>query len=169
MRMPNDSGMLPGQTYTFTFELQNWVLSPDVSQIISDLDQYAPQFISYPSAAYGAKPGFFQGAYMTVTFQYSGDGSDIIGDVSNSMIAAFSSGSNDTFSFVQADSDAISSVGPASGTPGGLDLSGIEDALKKAKDNFVPSETTIIAIVVGLIVVAFIMSGGPAVARSATT
>jgi hypothetical protein len=100
--LQNDDNLQGGITYTFTFQLGNWITEPSVATLLADIANQAPSFISSPSGSlYHYLPGI---DYYNITFNYTGDGSDVVSDVAQSLIAAFNSGSNDAFSFVQATS-----------------------------------------------------------------
>ena len=86
-----DDNLVNGQTYTFAFICHNWLLNPSDQTIVNDIIGYAPDFIQSPSVT------DFLGVYK-VTFAYEGDGSDVVSDVQNSIMAAVLAGSGDQFS-----------------------------------------------------------------------
>jgi hypothetical protein len=93
--------LVPGQTYTFTFTLGNILTQPSITTLLADLANNAPDFVSDVTASWASGVGLLTN-YLNVTFSYSGDGSDVASDVWNAMIAAFSDGSSDTFTFTSA-------------------------------------------------------------------
>jgi hypothetical protein len=99
--LANDDNLSPGITYTFTFELENWFSMPSVSTVLADITSQMADFISSPSASWSSGIGPLTN-YLNVTFTYSGDGSDVVSDVANEFLAAFQTGSNDSYSYVQA-------------------------------------------------------------------
>lgn len=107
--MQLDDNLVNGQTYTFTFQLQNWITSPSETTLTNDIVNNAPDFLQ--SVQVTKQERFFSGDYYNVQFTYEGDGSDVVSDLANTLVAAFASGSGDKFSFVQ-------SIGaPASAVP----------------------------------------------------
>jgi hypothetical protein len=120
--LPNDTNLSPGLTYTFTFDLDNWFTMPSTATILQDIQSQAPDFLSSVSASWASGLGPLTN-YLNVTFTYSGDGSDVVSDVANELIAAFTAGSNDSFDFVQATGGtagltAVTSVQTAAQTAG---------------------------------------------------
>jgi hypothetical protein len=99
--LQNDDNLSPGLTYTFTFDLENIISMPSVSTLLADISSQAPSFIGSPSASWSSGISPFTN-YLNVTFTYSGDGSDVVSDVANELIAAFQNGSGDSFSYYQA-------------------------------------------------------------------
>lgn len=99
--LANDDNLQPGQTYTFTFTLNNWLAMPSAATILADLDSNAPSFLGSVSAAFASGVGLLTN-YLNVTFTYIGDGSDVVTDIANELIAAIKAGSNDNFFFTQA-------------------------------------------------------------------
>jgi hypothetical protein len=101
MTVNANDNLVPGSVYTFTFTLGNLLIQPDVATLETDLTNNAPDFISSVVMAWSSGVGLLTN-YLNVTFSYIGDGTDIASDVWNAMIAAFASGSNDTFTFTAA-------------------------------------------------------------------
>jgi hypothetical protein len=95
---PGDN-LVPGQVYTFVFDLENLITVPDATTLQNDI-----------TAAEGT--GFIDNVLVgslaglppryAVTFTYDGDGTDTASDVWNAMINDFSGGSNDNLSFYAA-------------------------------------------------------------------
>jgi hypothetical protein len=96
-----DDNLVNGQTYTFQFLLGNWITSPSVTTLQNDIQAQAPDFLQSVQVTEQSGAGLLTNWYF-VRFTYEGDGSDVVSDVVNSFIAAFSTGSNDAFTFVQA-------------------------------------------------------------------
>jgi hypothetical protein len=95
---PGDN-LVPGQVYTFTFDLENLITSPSASDLQNDLtSQEGAGFVD--NVLVGVLAGL--PARYAVTFTYDGDGTDTASDVWNGMINDFSSGSNDNLSFYAA-------------------------------------------------------------------
>ena len=98
-----DENTVPGQTYTFQFKLNNYIEVPRNTTIQQDLVQNAPNFVQQslqvtsPSSVTNPL-----GLTYNIQFTYGGDGSDVISDVANELIASVSAGSSDTFIFVGA-------------------------------------------------------------------
>lgn len=91
-----DDNLSNGQTYTFQFLCQNWFCLSDLSQaLLSDITANAPNFLT--SVGVTSPPTT---SLYNVQFTYEGDGSDVVSDVAQSLIAAFQSGSGDNLSFV---------------------------------------------------------------------
>jgi hypothetical protein len=118
-----DDNMKGGITYTFTLLLANWFGQPSIPTILADLDAYAPGFMGSVTASWSAGLGLLTN-YLNITFNYTGDGSDVISDVAAELIAALSQGSGDSFTFYQATSgtagitsiSAATALGEAVGT-----------------------------------------------------
>lgn len=128
--LANDDNLQGGVTYTFTFILANLFTQPSISTILQDIASQAPSFVGSVTASWSAGVGLFTN-YLNVTFNYTGDGSDVVGDVANEFIAAFQAGSGDSFTFDQSTSgtagvttlssvkNTASEVGEAVGTTAG--------------------------------------------------
>lgn len=102
-----DDNLKNGTTYTFTFELTNWLLKPSDATLLQDITDYAPDFMTSVGVTDVANVSFsLARGYRNITFTYEGDGSDVVSDVANSIAAAFKAGSNDNFQFTQATSGA---------------------------------------------------------------
>jgi hypothetical protein len=99
--LANDDNLSPGITYTFTFELENIVTMPSSDTLLADIQSQAPSFIGSASGSWSSGIGLFTN-YYNLIFTYTGDGSDVVSDVGNELVAAFLAGSNDDLSFVQA-------------------------------------------------------------------
>ena len=119
-----DDNLQPGITYTFTFVLANLITKPSVQTILADLDNQAPAFLGSVTASWSGNLVAWLTNYLNVTFNYVGDGSDVVSDVANELIAAFANGSGDDFTFEQATSgtagvtagSAATALGQAVGT-----------------------------------------------------
>lgn len=100
-----DDNMIPGQTYTFQFKLANWIEVPSTSTIQSDIAANAPAFVANVQVTSPSLTSLYN-----VQFDYQGDGSDVISDVANSLLAAFQQGSGDNFTFIGAVSATAQSI-----------------------------------------------------------
>ncbi len=98
-----DDNLQGGQTYTFSFtgcNLLSFFVGPSADNILEDLTNHAPTFISSPQVNIASQ---ITSEYVyNITFNYTGDGSDIVSDVANEIIDAANQGSNDCLSFEQA-------------------------------------------------------------------
>lgn len=101
-----DDNMVNGQVYTFVFHGTNVT----VAVLENAINDYAPNFLQ--SVIVTIQASSASGTVYYVQFQYEGDGSDVISDVANSLIAAFSQESNGAAAenFVQAVTGAAASV-----------------------------------------------------------
>lgn len=97
--LPLDDNLYNGVTYTFQFQLDNWLFSPDETTVLNDIGMNAPDFLTSVIVTFANGLTKY---YMNVQFTYEGDGSDVVSDLANSLVAAFKAGSNDNFIFVQA-------------------------------------------------------------------
>lgn len=119
-----DDNMVPGQTYTFQLSLDNLITHPSTSTIQADLQASAPSFVGNDltiTTPPTANP--FSNIY-NVEFTYNGDGSDVISDVANTIVATIKQISNDNFTFQSAYADSAGNVSPG----------GIGDVIKQALD-----------------------------------
>jgi hypothetical protein len=89
-----DDNLSNGQTYTFQLNCTNLILLPSASTVQADLVANAPEFLTSLEVT---SP--FTTSLYNCQFTYEGDGSDVVSDVANSMIAACSVGSNDNMVF----------------------------------------------------------------------
>lgn len=131
-----DENMIPGQTYTFQFKLNNYIEVPRNTTIQQDLQQNAPTFVQ--NSLQVTSPSSITnplGLTYNVQFTYAGDGSDVISDVANELISAVSAGSGDTFVFVGA---------AAADAQTTADSGGITDTVNQAiqKISDIASQTT---------------------------
>jgi hypothetical protein len=161
--LPLDDQMMPGVTYTFTLLLGNWITMPDPQVILNDLNAQAPDYVLSPSASWKSGAGLFTN-YMLVTFNYGGNGSDVVGQVGAEIVAAIKAGSNDDFSLVQVDAAAGSTVNPITGAsaPGPVDSTGFSISNLGAG---LPSSSTLVIAVIGIGLIVFLVSGGPQLVR----
>lgn len=156
-----DDNLVPGQTYTFVFKLGNLITLPDAAAIQNDLQQYGPSYMGSLGVSQSSGFGLFTN-YYNATFTYQGDGSDVISDVGSELASAVQQGSNDSLVFQYANIG----VGGASAT---AELGSAVQSTVQAAAPALPSTTTIVALVIGLGLVVFIMSGGPGIVRGAAT
>lgn len=144
----------PGRVYTFSFKSDGWY-RPMLDTVTSEL-QAVPYISGASVKLVGGVFGFFADQF-DVTFTYTGDGSDAVGSIAGYIMQATSQGLVD-LSFVGAvggDSGVPTEGTSAGGGPG-----------TQTGTTFGISNTTLFLIVGGLVVVAFLASGGPSVARS---
>lgn len=92
-----DDNLVNGQTYVFQFQLTNRLLNPSVSTVLNDVVSQAPDFLT--SVGVTMTVGL-SALFYNVQFTYEGDNTDVVSDVANSLVAAFSAGSNDNFLFL---------------------------------------------------------------------
>jgi len=85
-----DDNLVNGRTYTFQFKCTNWLSNPSAETVQGDIVAGAPDFLT----SLGVTSPFTTSLY-NVQFTYEGDGSDVVSDVANSIIAAIKAGSND--------------------------------------------------------------------------
>lgn len=85
-----DDNLRNGLTYTFQFKCTNWLVLPSVTTVQQDIVANAPDFLT----SLGVTSPFTTSLY-NVQFTYEGDGSDVVSDVANELIAAVQAGSND--------------------------------------------------------------------------
>lgn len=166
-----DDNLIPGQTYTFTFQQNNYFLPASQSGIMGDLDAQAPDFVT--NYIVGFAPQIGHDELVVITFTYGGDGSDVVNDVAQALIAAALAGSSDKLSFVQAEPGGTSSVGrtgaPTPGSPGGTTPTAPNATC--SIDNLsacVPSSSALWAVAVIAVLFVFVISGGPGISRSLT-
>jgi hypothetical protein len=105
--MQTDDNLQGGLNYTFTFSGPN----ESISQVLADLSANAPSFIGSPTASWTGT------AYLNITFNYTGDGSDVASDVANEIISSLSSPG---FMFVQVATGTagVTAINPSSGGAG---------------------------------------------------
>lgn len=106
-----DDNMIPGQTYTFQLNCSNVLTLPSSHTIQSDLEQNAPNFTGNVMVTSPALTSLYN-----CQFTYTGDGSDVISDVANSLIAAIQQGSSDSMVFVGAVPDTAQTIAVTPGT-----------------------------------------------------
>ena len=102
--LQNDDNLSPGITYTFSFKSCNTFFDGSTATILGDIQASAPDFIGSVSVNYSTaftNLASLWATFLNVTFTYTGDGSDVVSDVANALIACFQSGSNDCFTFQQ--------------------------------------------------------------------
>ena len=92
-----DDNLVPGQTYTFQLKCSNWLLVPSTDTVQLDITQNAPDFIGSLQVTSPVTTSLYN-----CQFTYGGDGTDVVSDVANELIAACLTGSNDNFTFIGA-------------------------------------------------------------------
>jgi F0F1-type ATP synthase beta subunit len=157
--------MVPGQTYTFQLKCSNYILIPSTNTIQTDIGNNAPDFIQdlQVTSPFGIP-------IYNCQFTYSGDGSDVIMDVANSLITACQVGSSDNFVFVGAVPDTAQSIQVSIGNAAQKVSDTVGDAINKATQGaakdvadaaqkvLTPIEV-MVAIAVGLVVILILTAG----------
>lgn len=105
-----DENLIPGQTYTFQLQLKNWITSPSVNTVQSDLQSGAPDFVNNNLQVTIASTLNPLNNTYNVQFTYNGDGTDVVSDVASSIIQTIQQGSGDTFEFMSAYAEPAGSV-----------------------------------------------------------
>jgi hypothetical protein len=170
MTVMPDANMVNGQTYTFSFNLNNWFFHPDPQTLVADLQNWGPQYLSAVIATW---PGNVNPAsnVLAVTFTYIGDGSDVIADAAQEFITAFKQGSNDDFSFATADVGSGSSCTILGTCP--TDPTQSSTCSLTNLQACLPGTTTTTMLVVAglavLLLVAFLSPGGQSLAIARST
>jgi len=175
----NDFNMIPGQTYTFKLNLENLITKPTTSTMQADLQANAPSFVNNNMSVTWESQGWnWTTNVADVQFTYNGDGSDVISDVANAIIATLKSGSNDDFTFVAAYADNAGNVNTSSNpltdltkpiTDAATDILNKvgQQTSKTAQDVLTPVEIAVGIVVVLVIALIFTagksggVSGGP--------
>ena len=94
--LANDTNLVNGDVYTFSFQAQE---TTTVASLTQDIQQQAPSFLTMVNVVQGS--GASQ-IFFNVTFTYEGDGSDVIQDVASAIVAAALSVNGDMLAFLQA-------------------------------------------------------------------
>jgi hypothetical protein len=102
-----DDALVNGRQYTFIFNCSNLFFTPSTDTITQDLLNSAPDFLVDTGVSNDGKTFY-------VVFTYEGDGTDLVGDVSGSIVAAVAVG-GDNFDFVNAYKGALVSIASAGG------------------------------------------------------
>lgn len=93
-----DDNLINGRTYTFQFKCANWFCLSDISSTLAnDIYANAPDFITSLQVTSPALTSLYN-----VQFTYEGDGTDVVSDLANSLVAAFQVGSSDAMTFLGA-------------------------------------------------------------------
>jgi len=100
-----DDNMIPGSTYTFQMNLSGLQWPPSTGDVTNALIANAPEFVGDLQVT---SP--FTTTVYNCQFTYKGDGSDVIQDVGNSLIAALQTGLGKTFTFVGAVPDTAQTI-----------------------------------------------------------
>jgi hypothetical protein len=133
-----DANLKNGHTYTFQFKCDNLFCFSDLSQtIVSDLAMQAPDFVQSVQVKSPTGGGWFAAtaALYNVQFTYEGDGSDIVSDLANVLIAAVKTASNDNLVFVGAvDAPASDVVVTPSNAASATEKAVVDAASKTAND-----------------------------------
>lgn len=168
-----DDNMVPGHTYTFQLKLQNWITMPSTSTVQQDLSGYAPDFMSDVQVTVAQTLNILDNTF-NIQFTYTGDGSDVISDVANSIVTAISQGSSDNFSFIAAYSSPAGQITTSGGildtitktVTDTINTAG-EQTKKTAQDLLTPVEIAVGIVAILVIAIVFTagksggVSGGP--------
>jgi len=96
--MQPDDNLVNGQTYTFQFQCANWFCLSDLSAtLLADITAQAPNFLTSVQVTSPPTTSLYN-----VQFTYEGDGSDVVSDVAQSIVAACQAVSGDSVTFVGA-------------------------------------------------------------------
>jgi len=143
----------PGQTYTFRFAPRGF--NPFVTGIDITQDLQAIDYLSGVSAQGSA--GLVD---VYVQFAYEGDGTDTVDYVASDIMTAVANAH--TLYTLEFQNATIGTQTQAQGALASLGAS----AAGGAASALTPSTTTLVLIVAGLVLVVFLVSGGPSIARS---
>jgi hypothetical protein len=122
-----DDNLVPGQTYTFQLKSENIIEIVFATTVSQDITNNAPNFISNLQVT---SP--FSTSLYDVQFNYTGDGTDVVSDVANSLISAVQQGSGDSFSFVGAVADTAQTIIVSPVNAAGKVTSTVTDAVNTA-------------------------------------
>ena len=169
MSTPNlcqpDDNMIPGQTYTFQFKLSNWIEVPSTSTVQSDITNNAPSFVADVQVTSPTLTSLYN-----CQFTYNGDGSDVVSDVANELLAAFQQGSSDSFTWIGAvaapassvvvtPSSAIASIGDSVGSAVTSAVQGVAKNTANAAQTVLAPIEILLILAVGLVAFLIFTSG----------
>lgn len=102
-QVPLNANLVNGTTYTTTFFGNNTFFNPSNDTVLQDIIAQAPDFLTSvsvitPTLANSSGSASFLSSVYSVTYTYEGDGSDVLNDVNNAIVAAALSNSNDNLS-----------------------------------------------------------------------
>jgi hypothetical protein len=100
-----DDNLINGRTYTFQLKCTNWFSNPSASSVQQDIVNGAPDFMQSMQVT---SP--FTTSLYNIQFTYEGDGSDVVSDLANSIIAAIKAESNDDMVLIGAVAAAASTI-----------------------------------------------------------
>jgi hypothetical protein len=146
---PSDQ-LHPGQPYTFVFNSSG--INPFVTGDQMTADLAVLDFLD-GSTAYFVGNGF---GPVYVRFTYGGDGTDSVDSVASDIISTIQA-SHSLFYLSFSYASAGTQTAPTIGSAVAQQAQGLENVL--------PSQSTLVIIVVGIALIAFIMSGGPGIIR----
>jgi hypothetical protein len=168
-----DDNLVPGQTYTFQLKSEDIIEIVFATTVTKDINDNAPSFVS---DLHVTSP--FSTSLYDVQFNYTGDGTDVVSDVANILIAAVQQGSSDSMSFVGAVADTAQTITVTPGNAVGQVTSSVTDALNKVVTSVtkttqqgVQNLLTPVEIAIGIlavIVIAIIFTSGKAGGVSAS-
>jgi hypothetical protein len=164
-----DDNLIPGQSYTFTFDLGNWLSLPSENSVLAELGNYAPDFIGNARVVQSSGLGLFTN-YYNVTFTYTGDGSDVASEVAAAMVSAFAQG-GDKFSLAsmamgtagQSFQTDVSAIATGAGKTVGDAVGGV---VQGATSNVSFDVVLVFAVVIGAAVLLFELGGVSGLKRS---
>jgi hypothetical protein len=150
--LPNDTNLINGQTYQFSFSSSN----ATVSSLSNDVIQQAPGFVGNPVITQN-------GSTFTVAFTYEGDGSDVVQDVASAILAAGLAVSGDQLSFLLASQNSGTTVAQTLApvvtqqvAASNIDQSTLANAANKAAAASDTSQLTSIIVYVGIGIALFL-------------
>jgi hypothetical protein len=103
-----DDNLQSGITYTFTFTGTN----VPIASVLADLMANAPSFIGSPSASWTGTQ------YLNITFNYTGDGSDVVSDVVSEIAQAVAGDGSLSLFQVATGSAGVTAINPTAGGGG---------------------------------------------------
>lgn len=165
-----DDNLTNGTTYTFQFNCTNWVSNPSASTVQKDIVANAPDFLTSMQVT---SP--FTTSLYNVQFTYEGDGSDVVSDLANSIIAAIQVGSNDGMTFVGAVAANAQSIQVSIPNAIASTEQAVKDAASKTANDAVDTATSALnkalagLIPLLLVVVAIILFVLPSLVKSTGT
>jgi hypothetical protein len=125
-----DDNMVPGQTYTFQLNQTGIAWLASAADVQNALTANAPNFLSNLQVT---SP--FTTSLYDCQFTYTGDGSDVVSDVANSIVGAANQGTGKTFVFVGAVPDTASKITISPGNAAAKIGSAVSDAINNAADS----------------------------------
>lgn len=148
-----NSDMQPGTQYTFSFNASGWnPVKQSLSDIISELQ--GTDELSGVTASYSGGVGGLFASQVDVTFVFSSGSDYVVSDVVEIILSRIG-GYLYSYDFVSAQD----------GSSGSITSTG---DIANQLSSFGLNTTTLYAVVIGLVIIAFLASGGAGVARRVT-